>query len=111
MEIVSGPYIKRGTMGSIELPDPHWEALTPETQQAYRIIADFEFIHDLKLARGTGLALHLGHRFSVDLDFFSPKLNAVSAHQRLILREKLDDLHLYLSPLIKTAHLPLSGMR
>lgn len=79
-------------MGSIELPNPHWKALTPETQQAYRIIADLEFIHDFYLAGGTGLALYLGHRFSVDLNFFSPKQIAVAAHQRLMLREKLDDL-------------------
>lgn len=39
-------------MGSIELPNPHWKALTPETQQAYRIIADLEFIHDFYLLGG-----------------------------------------------------------
>lgn len=77
-------------MGSLNLPEPHWEALTPETQRAYFTIANLDFISDFYLAGGTGLALQLGHRFSVDLDFFSPKPNAVSVDQRLILRELFD---------------------
>ncbi len=53
--------------------------------------------HDLQryyLAGGTGLALHLGHRFSVDLDLFSPAENAVGPDERAILREALGDLSL-----------------
>src|SRR5574341_1048654 len=64
-------------MGQVELPTPHWEALTPETQQAFHKIAGLEFIDSFYLAGGTGLALHLGHRFSVDLDFFSSDAEAV----------------------------------
>lgn len=78
-------------MGPVELPSPHWEALTPETQQAFRRIACLEFISDFYLAGGTGLALHLGHRFSVDLDFFSPHIDAVGVDQRALLRETFDD--------------------
>ncbi len=78
-------------MGQIELHDPHWEALTPETQQAFRKIAGLEFIDSFYLAGGTGLALHLGHRFSVDLDFFSSHAEAVGVDQRAILREKFED--------------------
>lgn len=78
-------------MGQVELPSPHWEALTPETQQAFRKIAGLEFINSFYLAGGTGLALHLGHRFSVDLDFFSSRAEAVGADQRAILQETFED--------------------
>ena len=78
-------------MGQIEPLSPHWEALTPETQQAFRKIAGLELINGFYLAGGTGLALHLGHRFSVDLDFFSSSAQAVGADQRAILRETFED--------------------
>jgi predicted nucleotidyltransferase component of viral defense system len=78
-------------MGSIELPTPRWEALTPVTQQAFHKIAGMEFINSFYLAGGTGLALHLGHRFSVDLDFFSSHEGAVGADQRAVLRETFED--------------------
>lgn len=78
-------------MDPVELPNPHWEALTPETQQAFHKIAGLEFIDSFYLAGGTGLALHLGHRFSVDLDFFSPHADAVRADQRAVLRETFED--------------------
>jgi hypothetical protein len=41
--------------------------LTPETRLAFQISATLPFIHRYYLAGGAGLALHLGHRFSVDL--------------------------------------------
>jgi hypothetical protein len=59
-------------MGTISIPDcqgrsveiltlasPHWEALTPETQQAFHLAAGLEFIERFYLAGGSGLALHL----------------------------------------------------
>jgi predicted nucleotidyltransferase component of viral defense system len=78
-------------VGPVELPNPHWEALTLETHQAFRKIADLEFIDGFYLAGGTGLALHLGHRFSIDLDFFSPRADAVGVDQRAVLRETFED--------------------
>lgn len=78
-------------MGQIELPGPRWEALTPETQQAFHKIAGLDFVDRFYLAGGTGLALHLGHRFSVDLDFFSPHAGAVAEDQRAALREMFED--------------------
>jgi len=78
-------------METIELASPHWEALTPETQQAFHKIAGLEFTRGFYLAGGTGLALHLGHRFSVDLDFFSAQDDAVGADQRSTLRETFED--------------------
>jgi len=72
------------------LTAPHWEALTPETRQAFRQVASLPFIGQFYLAGGTGLALHLGHRFSVDLDLFSTA-DAVGPATRAALRETFDD--------------------
>lgn len=52
---------------------PHWEALTANTRLAFKRAAQLPFIQEFYLAGGTGLALHFGHRYSVDLDFFSHK--------------------------------------
>ena len=60
----------------------HWEALTPTTKELFKIIAELPFIHEFYLAGGTGLALHLGHRFSVDLDFFGDSAESVNSYHR-----------------------------
>ncbi len=73
------------------LINPHWEALTRETQKTFHQVAHLSFIKDFYLAGGTGLAFHLGHRFSVDLDFFSDDDAAVGPDQRDSLRSLLDD--------------------
>ncbi|MFQ5859114.1 MAG: nucleotidyl transferase AbiEii/AbiGii toxin family protein [Anaerolineae bacterium] len=78
-------------MGQITLSNPHWEALTSETHQAFHKTAGLPFISQFYLAGGTGLALHLGHRFSVDLDFFSSAPDSVGPDVRAVLREVLDD--------------------
>lgn len=78
-------------MESLKLKKPYWKALTPATQDAFHIVNELEFIQDFYLAGGTGLALHFGHRFSVDLDFFSDDPNVVGADQRSALRTFLDD--------------------
>lgn len=79
------------------LLSPHWEALTPETRQAFQIAATLPFVQRYYLAGGTGLALHLGHRFSVDLDFFSDAPHAVGPDERAILRAAFDDPSLAIS--------------
>lgn len=76
-------------MGSMSYP--HWETLTPETRQAFFQVARLPFVTRFYLAGGTGLSLHLGHRFSIDLDFFSPDESAVGPDQRDALRMLLDD--------------------
>lgn len=73
------------------LQGPHWEALTAETQDAFHLAGRMPFIERYYLAGGTGLALQLGHRFSVDLDFFSPHIDAVGNDERAILRNLYDD--------------------
>ena len=73
------------------LEHPHWDALTPATRQAFQKAKQFPAIGQFYLAGGTGLALHLGHRFSVDLDYFSEEAGSVGADQRAYLREIFDD--------------------
>ena len=73
------------------LMQPHWEALTPLTQDVFRLAARLPLMDDFYLAGGTGLALHLGHRFSVDLDFFSSDAGAVGREARDALRQMFDD--------------------
>jgi hypothetical protein len=78
-------------MEFVTLPQPHWEALTAETQNAFHLLSKLPFIRRYYLAGGTGLALHLGHRFSVDLDLFSPERDAVGPDERAVLRNALED--------------------
>jgi hypothetical protein len=70
---------------------PHWEALTPKTRAAFRVAAGLPFIPRYYLAGGTGLALHLGHRFSVDLDFFSPAADSVGPDERAAMQAAFAD--------------------
>lgn len=69
----------------------HWDALTPDTLEAFHKVADLPVIERFYLAGGTGLALHLGHRFSVDLDFFSSDPDAVGPNERSLMRIAFDD--------------------
>jgi hypothetical protein len=75
----------------LTLANPHWEALTPDTRAAFNLSSALDLISRFYLAGGTGLALHLGHRFSIDLDFFSEESDAVGPDERAILRQALDD--------------------
>jgi hypothetical protein len=75
----------------VSLNQPHWDALTPVTLEAFHFIEQLPFIRSFYLAGGTGLALLLGHRFSIDLDFFSSHSSAVNSVQRDALRILLDD--------------------
>jgi hypothetical protein len=78
-------------MGQVALPKVHWEALTAETLQASRRVGGLHFIDEFYLARGTGSALHHGHRFSMDLDFFSAASEAVGAGVSAELRGTRED--------------------
>ena len=49
------------------------ETLAPETRRVLEEISKQAFIKDFYLVGGTALALHLGHRESIDLDFFYAK--------------------------------------
>jgi len=52
------------------LTAPHWEAVTDATRHLWPVLARQPFIGQFYLAGGTALALQIGHRRSVDLDFF-----------------------------------------
>ena len=47
------------------------KTLLPDTLRAIKLISNFPEIKKAYLAGGTALALQLGHRISVDLDFFT----------------------------------------
>jgi len=49
----------------------HKESLTKDTESVLEALGASGIVKDLYLAGGTALALHLGHRVSVDLDWFS----------------------------------------
>lgn len=51
----------------------HPETLSPETRRVLEKISRESWLSNFYLAGGTALALQLGHRISVDLDFFSQK--------------------------------------
>lgn len=82
---------KGRVVGSLVLKHPHWNALTPATQDAFHLLEKSAFIKRFYLAGGTGLALHFGHRFSVDLDFFTDDESALEFDERSAFRSILDD--------------------
>lgn len=47
------------------------KALHPDTFRALKLVSKIDLIKKSYLAGGTALALHLGHRVSEDLDFFT----------------------------------------
>lgn len=49
----------------------HWDTVTPLMRQTLRLIGANPLFQQFYLAGGTALALRLGHRRSIDLDFFS----------------------------------------
>ncbi len=53
------------------LSHPHWEAVPPLLRDLLAEIGQMPFASRFYLAGGSALALRLGHRVSVDLDFFS----------------------------------------
>jgi len=50
------------------------KTLLPDTFRAVKLVATFPEIKSAYLAGGTSLALQIGHRISVDLDFFTQHL-------------------------------------
>lgn len=50
-----------------------YKSLYPETLGLLKSLSENELISDFSLVGGTAIALYLGHRISIDLDFFSPK--------------------------------------
>ena len=57
----------------------HWNTITPAMRAVWTGFAKSELSKEFYLAGGTALALQLGHRFSVDLDFFSQTQDDIPA--------------------------------
>ncbi len=62
-----------------------------ETKKTIDLLSDLRFIRSFYLAGGTGCAVHIGHRISEDLDFFSQTefsqfeiQNTLKAHGRFL---------------------------
>jgi hypothetical protein len=67
-----------------ERPAWHREVITGSAQATLRAFQEKSLLDHFYLAGGTGLALHLGHRLSQDLDFFATDLfDEESALQRV----------------------------
>ena len=62
----------RTQVKKVAVGDLYIDALPPETQEAFRKAVNFSFLDNngWYLAGGTALALQVGHRESLDLDFF-----------------------------------------
>ena len=52
----------------------HTGIMTEGQLRLYEKLAQQEFINDFYLAGGTALALQIGHRRSIDFDFFTPSV-------------------------------------
>lgn len=64
---------------------PHWETISTEMKEVLHAIGKQPFTRRFYLAGGTALALQIGHRRSVDLDFFSSTDEVgVSTRQEII---------------------------
>jgi hypothetical protein len=51
----------------------HSEVIPASTEATLSVLRDANMLNNAYLAGGTGLALHFGHRLSLDLDFFAPE--------------------------------------
>ena len=56
----------------------HWNTITPIMHSVWEGFSKSRIAGEFYLAGGTALALQLGHRLSVDLDFFSPTQSDIS---------------------------------
>lgn len=66
------------------LIQPHWDRIPPLLRTIIPELGRYPFTQRFYLAGGTALALQLGHRASVDLDFFSPTDELGDASRREI---------------------------
>ena len=57
----------------------HWNTITPAMREVLSVFSKDALAGEFYLAGGTALALQLGHRLSVDLDFFSPTQSDIPA--------------------------------
>jgi len=63
------------------LESPRWETISPDMHRLLGWFGGHEIANRFYLAGGTALALQIGHRRSMDLDFFS-ETDEIHAHTR-----------------------------
>lgn len=80
----------------------HQEVITEKVERTLRDLQQISVLTGFYLAGGTGLALHIGHRRSIDLDFFS--LESFEPEAILGKVESLDGLQV-LARDLETLHL------
>ena len=69
----------------------HKEILTPEQEGMLHLFS--VFVKDFGLVGGTAIALHIGHRRSIDFDFFSfEPFDNVSIKQKVFRKKKIDEI-------------------
>ncbi len=61
----------------------HWETISPTMREILMVFGKNRIAEHFYLAGGTALALQIGHRRSIDLDFFSPDLDIPSVVEAL----------------------------
>jgi hypothetical protein len=71
------------------MSDLHWNTISPDMRAVMNGFGKSEAGSHFYLAGGTALALQIGHRVSVDLDFFSPDLDIPTARETI--RDSLDE--------------------
>ena len=90
--------------------DLHLETLEGAAEEVLRAVAHQGWSKDFYLAGGTALALQLGHRISVDLDFFS-QVNELDRESRDLLTKTLrDDIQAIQTQEDRTLRLKLRGV-
>ena len=52
----------------------HYQTVEPATLELLKSLMSKEYLAPFNLVGGTALALQIGHRMSVDLDFFTPNI-------------------------------------
>lgn len=65
------------------MSDLYWNAISPDMRAVMNGFGKSELGSHFYLAGGTALALQIGHRTSVDLDFFSPDLDIPTARESI----------------------------
>ncbi len=69
------------------LAQPHWQATPALVQRVLENLARATMLEPFYLAGGTALALRLGHRLSVDLDFFGAVETFEDDHRRRLIHD------------------------
>jgi hypothetical protein len=86
----------------------HSEVITQDVAGTLRELREGLLLEGFYLAGGTGLALQLGHRRSVDLDFFSERL----FNEELLIQKLADTQNLsVVSKAKSTLHAGISGVK